>query len=262
MTEYESVDTKLARAIDHLENLETELRRWYETNPFRMVPQPNPSGLNEDLIFQIKNPMPPAINALLGDCIHNFRSVLDHLAMALAVDNGADPYDFTVQFPIRDTFKGYHGYEQHEAPISPAPRGTGAYQIRALGPAAQTFIEGLQPYNGKGRSCTLIELNQLDNRDKHRSILDLNPEAVATMKDSPGTTVTYEDPLRLKDGARFATITFDVNYSDVKTYTPVPTGIGVEDSNRTGWLDIPGFPRGQLLPHVREIVEEAKRLFP
>lgn len=140
-------------------------------------------------------------------------------------------------------------------PASP-PRGTGRYQIRALRPDAQSFIESLQPYRRTGTSWTLTELHQLDNRDKHRSLLELSPEAIATFNPAPGTTVTYVNPLRLREGEPFGTITFPVERSGPKQYPPMPIGIGVEHSNRVGWLDVPGFPRGQLLPHIRGIVDD------
>lgn len=264
MTDYGSVDAKIARAVEHLAELEAERSRWFESNPLRAVPQPQGDGSREDLYLEVRVPMPGSLNALLGDCVHNLRSALDHLAMALAVDNGADPYDFTVQFPIcgtQDAFFGRPNPKTGRRPRTP-PRGTGGHQVRALSPSAQAFVEGLQPYHRGNTSWTLTELQQLDNRDKHRSLLELSPEAIATFHAAPGTTVTYADPLRLQDGAYFATVTFAPGYSGVKVYPALPVGIGVEQANRRGWLDVPGFPRGQLLPHIRAIVDDARCQFP
>lgn len=264
VTDYRSVEAKLARAVELLEDLEAERTRWFGSNPLRMVPKPTGDGRSEDLYMEVLVPMPLTLNALLGDCVHNFRSTLDHLAMTLAIDNGADPYDFSIQFPICDSPEAFFGKVSPKTGALPGspPRGTGRYQIRALHPDAQRFIESLQPYRRTGTSWTLTELHHLDNRDKHRSLLELSPEAIATFHPAPGTTVTYIDPFRLREGERFGTITFPAGFSGPKQYPPIPVGIGVEHSNRVGWLDVPGFPRGQLLRHVREIVDEAERLFP
>jgi len=260
--DYEGVDAKLDRAVEHLDVFEHELGVWMQGDPPVMTIKPHPGDAqSEDLYFEIKVPAPTVLNMSLGDSVHNFRSTLDHLAMTLALDNGADPYDRSIGFPICGTFRAYHGHEQHE-PVIPPPRWSGAYKVRALRPAAQTFIEGLQPYRQNDLAWTLSELQQLDNRDKHRSLIEINPEAIATFHPAPGTTVTWVDPLRLENGARFATVTFDANYSGVKVYPPVPVGVGVEHSNRIGWLPLPGYLRTQLLVQVRRIVSDAERLFP
>jgi hypothetical protein len=91
MTDYRSVEAKFARAVEILKDLEAELTRWFGTKPLRVVPRPTGDGRSEDLYMEVLVPMPLTLNALLGDCAHNFRSTLDHLAMALAIDNGADP---------------------------------------------------------------------------------------------------------------------------------------------------------------------------
>ena len=261
MTDYTSVDAKLARAVEHLERFEIELGAWYKTNPLGVVPKPNPDGIIEDLFLCVRTPLPPSLPALLGDCIHNSRCALDHLVMALAVDNGMRPGNKTTSFPVSPGFASYHGYEAGQPPVRPQ-RWNGAYQVRKLRDPAQAFIEGLQPYHRKGNSWTLVELKQLDDRDKHRYIFRLDPEITATAIDPPNTTVTYVTPLRLKDGTPFATITFGPDYSGVKMYPPVPVGVMVEHSNGVGWLDVVGFPKAQLIPHVECIVSEAKRLFP
>lgn len=262
MTDYTSVDAKFDRAVEHLECFEREVDIWLKTNPLVMIPKPKPDGPGEeDLYFHVKNPIPPRLPVLLGDCIHNFRCALDHLVMALALANRAGLGVRTVAFPICSEFRTYHGYEEGKPPSQPK-RWHGACKVRTLRPPAQAFIEGLQPYHRRGNSWSLVELQELDNRDKHKVILALNPEAVATFVPAPGTTVTYIDPLRLKDGARFATITFGPNYSGVKMYPPVPIGIGMEHSNGVGWLDAIGFPKGVLMPHIGGIIAEAKSLFP
>jgi hypothetical protein len=229
--DYTSVDAKFARAAEHLERFEGELSAWYKTNPLGMVPKPNPDGVSEDLFLHVSNPLPPALPALLGDCIHNSRCVLDHLVMALAVDNGMNPGNKTTSFPISPDFVSYHGYEKGETPVRPN-RWNGAYQVRKLRTAAKAFIEGSQPYHRKDNAWTLLELKQLDDRDKHRHIFRLDPEIVATLADPPNTAVTYVTPVRLKEGAPFATITFDPGYSGVKMYPPVPVGVMVEHSKR------------------------------
>ena len=107
-------------AVEHLDGFRSELEAWYATDPMHVVSQPNPDRRSADLYFQVSNPMPSTLNVLLGDSVHNLRSALDHLAMALAVDNGANPYDRFISFPICKDFKAFHGHDEQQPPRPPS----------------------------------------------------------------------------------------------------------------------------------------------
>jgi hypothetical protein len=252
MTDYTSVDAKLGRAVEHLDGFRSELEAWYATDPMHVVSQPNPDRRSADLYFQVSNPMPSTLNVLLGDSVHNLRSALDHLAMALAVDNGANPYDRFISFPICKDFKAFHGHDEQQPP-RPPEQWPGANKIRALRPAAQAFIEGLQPKAGRDMAWTLWELQELDNRDKHRTILDINPEAITTLNPA-WATILYEEPLRLRD--------YVPGHEQMPVLPFIPACVAVERSNRLGWLNLPTFVGEQVLPYVRSIIKEAKQRFP
>jgi hypothetical protein len=267
MTDYVSVRAKFSRAEEHLKELESELRSWINSKPVSLVsaspPKTHANGTSEDLNVKVSIPLPASLSTIAGDCVHNFRSVLDHLAMALAIDNGADPYDSTISFPVCDTIDRFHGQPVRGVRPAVPPRGTGGYAIRALRPAEQAFIEGLQPYNGKRGSSDLAELQHLDNRDKHRLILEPRLETLVTFAPPPGVTYDYAAGLTLEDGAYFATVTYEPGYSGVKVQPPLSAGICVERSNRHGFLEIQRFLRSDILPFIRdEMVREAERRFP
>ena len=66
--------------------------------------------------------------------------------------------------------------------------------------------------------ATLTYVDWFNTRRIHNEIGKIPSaelEGRFTFVDPPGTTITYENPLRLKDGARFATITFDPHRSGV-----------------------------------------------
>jgi hypothetical protein len=267
MTDYVSVWAKLRRAEEHLEAVERELRAWIQSKPVSLVPagpaKANAYGTSQDFNIKISNPLPGRLDTVAGDCIHNFRSALDHLAMALAVDNGADPYDSTILFPICGHPDRFYGQPVRGIRRAVPPRGTGGYAIRALRPAAQAFIEGLQPYNGKHGTSGLTELQYLDNRDKHRSVIDARLETLATFQPPPGVIYRYASGLALKDGAYFAAASYQSGYSGVKVQPPISAGVGVERSSRAGFAEIQPFLRRDILPLIRdEIVGEAERRFP
>lgn len=267
MTDYTSVRAKLCRAEKHLSDFEEELRTWVSSKPVKLVsprsPKPNPDGTSkQDFYVRIVNPLPMSLNVIVGDCVHNFRCVLDHLVMALAISNGADPYDSTTAFPICGHPDNFYGKPvRGNRPVVP-PRGTGGYAVRALRPAEQAFIEGLQPYNGKDGTANLTELQHLDNRDKHRLILETRIDTLATFHPPQGVTIDFISSLRLEDGAYFATTTYPQGYNGVQVQPQFAAGITVERSNRIGFIEIQNFLRDGILPFSRDILGEAERRFP
>ena len=258
--DYEGIEAKFDRAVQHLESFENVLGTWIKANPVRMVIEPDAGGVSESLFIEIEPPIPPALNVIAGDCIHNFRSVLDHLAMSLGIENGASPNDTGISFPVCNTFKAFYGYHKTEFPIR-TPRWAGATQISALGPAAQVFIEGLQPHVAPPTLWELSQLQYLDNLDKHRSLIGHHVEVIATFSTPPGVTVEYESRLRLKDGAKFATVTFAPSYEDAKVYPQIVAEISVDRFTGTGCVPVQSFLRDLLLPVIRDIVDSAKRQF-
>lgn len=96
---------------------------------------------------------------ILGDCIHNLRGVLDHLAWQLALHhcNGNMPKKpKRVGFPITDTPELFRSSDA----------------LNEVSPAHRAIIECHQPYNGwHGRWIhPFIQLRELSNDDKHRVI--------------------------------------------------------------------------------------------
>jgi len=265
MTDFRGVDLKFCRAEQHLAAFEAELATYFKSNPMKAVPQPKTDSLREPFAIAIVHEPPGSLSLTFGDFIHNMRSTLDHLVMALALDNGADPYDRTIQFPIcddPDKFFGRVSPKTGERPSKP-PWGTGGHNVRALRPPEQAFIEGLQPYNRGEHSWMLTELQFLDNMDKHRNII-ATTFVTSAMLATPGVDVEWVDPVPdLVNGAHFATVIYPPNYHGVQVYPDFTAGIHVKHSKwPSGSNDARSFGRTQLTPHLRSIINEAKRLFP
>ena len=55
--------------------------------------------------FQIREEPPLRLGVILGDCVHNLRSCLDHIAWQVTLLDGGTPNDET-QFPIASKSKG------------------------------------------------------------------------------------------------------------------------------------------------------------
>jgi hypothetical protein len=118
--------------------------------------------------------IPKACPAILGDCLHNARSALDHLAWQLAANPGRHTY-----FPI-------WGSAEEFSQRAPA-------QMRTMKPSAMEKLEGLQPYSQPETLYALGYLHELDIMDKHRLLL------VTTMRTTGGTaTGGLPDDVRIR----------------------------------------------------------------
>jgi hypothetical protein len=109
----------------------------------------------------LKNPPTRRFAALIGDCVHNLRSALDHLAWQLSNDfGGPNDADARTQFPIFRFERGKRGFDV-----------AGAQQISRIGPGAATVIRLLQPFHDDQPLVhPLWFVHDLDRRDKHRQL--------------------------------------------------------------------------------------------
>jgi hypothetical protein len=264
----DSWSLKRDRAVEHLEALEAVISSLIkgDPKPIRLVSQPNAEETREEFRVHIVSPIPPRVDLIFGDCVHNLRSALDHLAVALGVLNGADPNDDTISFPIRTSEAAFYRKYESGSRKGAFARSSGMHSIRALGPDAQAFIEGLQPYRRPDQLGVLWELQYLDNRDKHRSLNTHYFQTIATFEqaDKPvGVSVEY-GTLSLEDGAHVATVLYPAGYQGMKVHPMLSAAIGIGRSNRYppgSFHIIPGFLRDNLLPVIDAILDEASKRF-
>jgi hypothetical protein len=157
-----SFEEKLDRAYQHLQQLQLEPRRWIQTRPYTITDEIDPNTGDNVIYGKLLGLPPPIIPQLIGDCLFNLRSCLDHLAYALAIANKRSPLTDTeamsTAFPV---FLHPGGFQS---------RGKG--RVRLLSQRAQTVIERFQPYYaGDPPSHWLWLLDKLNNIDKHRRLV-------------------------------------------------------------------------------------------
>jgi hypothetical protein len=117
-------------------------------------------------------PMPPHTVALIiGDCLYNLRSALDHVVYQFVISNPARPAgtpNIRTMFPVRDTEAGWKGADDRLAGV-PDP--------------ICTLIDQAQPYKARnaGEDYTLNPfwvLDRLENIDKHRRLALITSNAI------------------------------------------------------------------------------------
>lgn len=152
---------KLGRAEHHLETLRGEVEGFIQSDFYETVTD---RDYKRRLVARVKNveQPPPELSVLIGDCVHNLRSSLDHLAYALASYTQPLPelYAKTSAFPIFKTGPLYR---------RKGPAGA-LYKMRGMSRRTRAAIQRVQPYHRRKNPLLwqLWMLEELSSIDKHR----------------------------------------------------------------------------------------------
>lgn len=126
--------------------------------------------------------VPVELSAMVGDALHNMRSVLDHLAWELVLRHGGTPTRRT-SFPI----------------LTRRPGGAEPPRIEGgIGDEARTLLDEVQPYHwrdeGEDPQIHPLEvLRYLNNIDKHNQLLlGVVVLSGASWSSGPDTTASFQ----------------------------------------------------------------------
>lgn len=158
---------KDTRALEHLKSLKTEIESFYKTEPYELTEVFNPQTGAYRLVVSKFTPLPRSWPVIVGDVLHNLRSMLDYIVWQLTVANGHHPPQFPlakgspwkrIQFPIFLDKSAFRRMRSN-------PR---ADQLWGIGDPACKLIERLQPFDNPEHP--LWWLGELSNIDKHRML--------------------------------------------------------------------------------------------
>jgi hypothetical protein len=193
---------KFYGAMERLKHLAGEIVAWVDENSRLTTHRYYPSKGEYVVWVKVKEFGSAGLAVEVGECLHDLRSGLDHLAYALAMAHTGEPLPKKIaqdsEFPI-------FGDEDNQGVSGkgPAMFADAARKIAGIEPAAQTVIESLQPYKlgADFRTHELWRLYDLARVDRHRllhlSVIDSggslwNPSAhlnVASV--GPGNIVSH-----------------------------------------------------------------------
>ena len=158
MTVPDSALLKFARAGEHLDTLKRKVAAFEQNKPYGFREQIDKDRTQRTFFMVEKHRVPEQIGLMIGDCIHNFRCVLDHLVFNLPRAHGTNArWEGMSQFPICDDSTRFAGMRS---------------DMLGLDPTTRAVIESLQPYFGGNDPVghPLWYLRELSNFAKHRLI--------------------------------------------------------------------------------------------
>jgi len=152
------IRVKIERAKKHLNDLESEVRAFLDSNPYGVGTKPDTQYPNTTIYYLASiRETPSVILSITGDVLFNLRAALDHLAYQLALVNGTTHEKILrgTSFPISEDAARYK-----------ADKGG---KVKGMSQMAIDAIDATKPY--KGGNDMLWRLHRLNNIDKHRVVV-------------------------------------------------------------------------------------------
>src|SRR5260370_25794374 len=159
MASFESVRQKVSWAYKHLQSYDSELIRYFNAEPGKIVAdtESDPQG-RVRIVFKEVVAVPPEIALTIGDGVQNLRSALDYLVCELVRTTNNEP-TIRHMFPICDS----------EDAFEAQCRG---HRLDWVPPEAIAQIKVFQPYHygDKRASAPIRVLDDLCNINNHQRI--------------------------------------------------------------------------------------------
>ncbi len=182
----------------------------------------------------------PMISVIIGECLYDLRSALDHLAVAMAPRNRKASAAFPVEWtdPWEKDSAGNFVYHQERR------RGFTS-RIKGMPDEAVKMITFAQPYQRKNSELeTLGLVSRLENADKHRELIVVghgvaNARSVVTVG---GEAIKQETSGFRPDGTEIAKFGFSQSVPDETEVTVEVTGtatIAIKIADIDGYFGMP-----------------------
>lgn len=180
---------RVERAKHHLDDLNHEIARFLESDPYPITQEPDPVRGGFLFRIHVKAEVPENFGLIFGDYVHNLRASLDNLMFELL---GAPVTGWVSQFPICSQLAEF-------VKIEPSLR-------RQVSPQAFQIIERVQPFHatdGSDPRSRLRLLHDFWNEDKHHTT---TPVVFASY---------FASATAYRDDPRDKTLGFEADFGDV-----------------------------------------------
>jgi len=254
---------KLARAEEHARAINDELVIWFKENPCSVVADVNADHTR----WAFRAVIPEGdrefrrVSILVGDCLNNARSALDHAMYAVVrhdhCGKGSVDDIHNLAFPIADDLVRYADLMDRMRKLK-----------KRISAFTYDILESLQPYHRPTEvdpsRGALTVLRDMNNIDKHRLLHVGRPERgalrVRIVENPDGAKPSYSDPPgAIEDGTEFMVITFDVPAPNMKYKLEMPLGVAIE--HRGVPFNLPSGLTDLVIPEVAHALNTIEAAF-
>lgn len=248
-----AVRLKLHRAEEHLNALHSAIGSYLWRNPYEALVKLDGEAHELVVYMRVRENPPLSWSPLFGDFVHNLRSALDHLAIALVRSNKPNANISKTAFPFEKT-------DPFASNAPPARQEAWKRMVKGMSVKQVAAIKAVQPYNNplpEGLLNTLSVLNDLSNADKHRTRVSFGPVGggVVTvtarkMEDwKLGECIWCTTPLQFQTGTEVARFSVMPLRSDPDMEVDVGAEMPISVTLAEGVLKVP-LPPGTNIDEV------------
>lgn len=192
-----SWDLKVRRAERHLDEVKAAKAAYAAGNPYRAVRARQPRGQRHVWLYRLEmtGEPDPMIPVIIGDCLYDLRSALDHLAVAMAPRNRKA----SASFPVETTDPWARNAAGNFV-FGDERRRSFTAKVKGMPDEAVEMTTKAQPYQREGSEPeTLSLISRLESADKHRSPIRVGH---GVMNARSTVTAGGETVIRRTDGFR------------------------------------------------------------
>jgi hypothetical protein len=237
-----SWDLKVQRAERLLDEVKAAMAEYAGRNPYRAVRVRQPKGQRNAWLYRLEmtEEPDPMIPVIIGECLYDLRSALDHLAVATAPRkrkaNAAFPVETTDPWKKDAAGKFVYPDERRQSFVS---------KVKDMPAEAVEMIMKAQPYQREGSELeTLSLISRLENADKHRTLIAIghgvmNARSVVTVG---GEAIKQETVGFRENGAEIAKFGFrdrTPNESEVTVEVSGTAAIAIKVAGTDGYFAMP-----------------------
>lgn len=235
---FSSAKLRIARAEEHLKDLEAQINSFFSEKPYTRVVDPDPNGTHEIHKIRLTKPFPFQWRILATEIIEHLRASLDHATWATAYLKTANPDIGQTAFPFAKTLADLDNSMRRRSKNVPT-------EIQAI---LRTF----QPY--KGGNDRLFALNDMCNLSKHTLITFIAGALVnGEVKGSWSAPVEFYEDLtldRTKNEIPYARVQRSLHFDHEIKISVYPT---IEYRETANWYPAAIFFR-TMCTEVRTII--------
>jgi hypothetical protein len=177
---------KIERANKHIQELCSVVTAFFQTDPYRIGIENNPSRGYSLVGFRSIGPPPSEVPLIIGDTVHNLRSALD-LAVCQAVHLGGGKPSRNTKFPFAKSLNELVGAQRKGKIKTHCPK------------LFDLIIKEIKPY--RGGNDDLYALHDLDIMDKHKLIIPMVAISTLTYASGRPTVGAHGGDLSAKQGS-------------------------------------------------------------
>lgn len=151
---------RIARANEHIRNLDRRVRRFFDAKPYVRVTDRGDDGLNDVHKIKLTKEFPAGVTSVAAEAIEGLRSALDHAAFATTVLSG-----------VKHSRSGYFPISSSAAELDRVIKG----RCKDVPPDIVSLFRSFNPY--KGGNDLIWALNNACNTSKHGIIVPVGMAA-------------------------------------------------------------------------------------